>query len=98
MSVHDDLVQLLDGPRVRALFSEVVEDEKRGVLHLLEEAVVGDPAVGAEGAAQVVEQVRDGGEEHLPAPGHLLDRDRHRQVGLAHARVSIESQPAFGIG
>jgi hypothetical protein len=57
--VVDELVKLFLSPGGAAVFPKVIEDENRGTFHTFKEFIVGDLAFGAEGRAQVVEELRN---------------------------------------
>ena len=88
------LEQLLLGPGRSAVRSEVIQDEHRHSLHLLEELIVGQLGVLAVRPAYLVEEIRDEREENRVPLLHEAVRNSGSEVRLADAMASQKRQRA----
>ena len=90
----DHLEQLLLGPGRSAVRSEVVQDEHRHSLHLLEELIVGQLGVLAVRPAYLIEEIRNEREENRVPLLHEAVRNSGSEMRLADAMASQERQRA----
>lgn len=96
MAVNNDLIQLLVSPGCLALRAQVVEDQQRDtldVIDVIKEIVVSDGAARGVHPPQVIQQGRDKGMKGLaplPEPLHLYAGS---QVSLAAAPGAAEHHP-----
>jgi hypothetical protein len=81
----DNLEQLLLCPRRAGLIAEVIQYEKRGILHFSEDFVIGGVAAGVEGGTQMVKEVRDADKKGWTALLQTMIGNGCGQMGLAAA-------------
>ena len=99
VTMIEQLVEFFAGPGARVFGAKVVEDEQLRAADALELFVVTDFRGRAEGAAQVVQQVRRGDKQDHVALRQPFVADGGRQVGFATAIGAGEDEPAFrGVG
>ena len=81
--VHNKLIEFFLGPGGAGLSTQVVENQEGRRLHLFEKLVVLYRAIGAVRGPQVVQQVRNEGEEGRIASSNALLNYSNGEVSLA---------------
>ena len=92
----EDLEELLARPRRGALRTEVVQDEERSRTYFLKALIETCSALGAEGHAQMIEQVRRDDEEHRATSADPMVGDRSREMRFAAPMTTDEDEPTGG--
>ena len=88
----DDLKELLLGPRRAVVRADVVQNENGDVLDLIEHLVVGEFRVICVAAPELVEQVRDKGEEDRVSLRHQTVGGSGTKTGLAGTVAAREEE------
>ncbi len=96
-AICQQLVKLFPGPRRAGLNAEIVQNQQRRISHLVEEFIVGNLTVGAEGRAQMVEKVGGGDIESGETMINALVGDGCRQVRFATAAGASKDEPPFRV-